>query len=539
MQQRQPEATDHPVPTHAVPAANRFVDRRGRYRRADVVAYHGSDRRRHITVRGPSEALLVVAALFIAVGAALIPLVRRVPISAENVWATTTGGVLDAVAIGFVLLAAIVLHERERFAGDAFSSRCGAALVVLGLGVLPFDLASAVSDSTVPLAFGIAGRLALAALLTTLAFTTPVASTVRMSRVALAGLATTAVGGCMLWAVSVNGGLVVRHDGPVTRPALVAFVFVWMVLALVLAGVGFRRNDVRYRLVVLLLTGMGVATSFTALDGGDSMAAFAVARGVRLVGVTALLYGVFVELRNVVFHERQESLEMRLETARTADRLIERIRHQEEVVHDARSALLAIEGGVAAVGRGSDRAPAIVSAVQAEIDRLRHTLEGDRNTSCRPFEVGDALQPMVLCYQVADYPVTLRVEGEVWAHGRMADTAEVVQNLVDNAIRHAESDDILVWVGAGDDTVSVRVADRGPGIPAAHRSRILERGGSTAGSVGGGLGLYTARRLIEAQSGTLEITDRDGGGTVFVVTLRRAAAPAPETPARDADELAV
>jgi len=503
-------------------------DRRGRRHRRDDPAYHGPDRRELVAVRGPSPTYLVIAGLIVAAGAALIPLAEHLSISGTNVWASTTGDVFDAVAIGFALLAALVLRERERFAGDAFSSRCGAALVVLGLGVLPFDLASAVTDSTTPLAFGVAGRLTLAALLTTLVLTTPVASTVRLTRVALAGLATTAIAGGLFLLASLESNFVERQAEPITRPSLALFVGVWIVLALVLTGVSFRTGDMRYRLVVLLLTSMVVATSLTALDGGDHDIGFAVARGVRLVGVTTLLYGLFYELRNVVLHERQNALEMRFETARTADRLIERIRHQEEVVHDARNALLAIEGGVAAVGRQSSGSPAIVAAVQAEIDRLRTSLDGERNTRCRPFELVAALQPMVLCYEVADYPVSLLFDGEVWAHGRAADTAEVVQNLIDNAIRHAGAGDIVVWVRSSDDVTSIRVADRGPGIPEAQRARVMERGGSAGASAGGGLGLYTANLLVKAQGGTLTVGDRDGGGAVFTVSLRRARPPEPE-----------
>jgi signal transduction histidine kinase len=64
------------------------------------------------------------------------------------------------------------------------------------------------------------------------------------------------------------------------------------------------------------------------------------------------------------------------------------------------------------------------------------------------------------------------------------------------------------------------VADRGPGVPEIERERIFEpyvRG--IAAGPGAGLGLFIARRLMEAQGGTLSYRPRDGGGSVFSFRL--------------------
>jgi signal transduction histidine kinase len=61
------------------------------------------------------------------------------------------------------------------------------------------------------------------------------------------------------------------------------------------------------------------------------------------------------------------------------------------------------------------------------------------------------------------------------------------------------------------------VADRGPGIPAAERSRIFEPFFSTKSSTG--LGLSICHSIVRQHAGALEALPRDGGGSVFRMTL--------------------
>lgn len=90
-----------------------------------------------------------------------------------------------------------------------------------------------------------------------------------------------------------------------------------------------------------------------------------------------------------------------------------------------------------------------------------------------------------------------------------------IRNLVENGVKHAGA--VLVSVAREGERVTVSVADRGPGIPEAEltavqepfvrleRSRSRETGGS-------GLGLALARAAAEVHGGTLELTNRIGGG---------------------------
>jgi two-component system sensor histidine kinase RegB len=93
-------------------------------------------------------------------------------------------------------------------------------------------------------------------------------------------------------------------------------------------------------------------------------------------------------------------------------------------------------------------------------------------------------------------------------------------SLLDNAADASASVDLsLRW-----DTQSVQldVADRGAGIPREIAPRLGQP--YVTGKPGGlGLGVYLARAVIERLGGTLDITPRQGGGTLAQVVLPLAA----------------
>lgn len=103
----------------------------------------------------------------------------------------------------------------------------------------------------------------------------------------------------------------------------------------------------------------------------------------------------------------------------------------------------------------------------------------------------------------------------------------LVRNLLDNAHRHADGD-IDVELRAAGANVELDVRDRGPGVPESERERVFEpfyrvSGRSeTAGGVG--LGLSLVRQIARQHGGSVECLPREGGGSIFRVTLPRAVA---------------
>ena len=114
------------------------------------------------------------------------------------------------------------------------------------------------------------------------------------------------------------------------------------------------------------------------------------------------------------------------------------------------------------------------------------------------------------------------------APARRVAIKRAVTNLVANALRHGR--DPWVEVESVPDAVLVRVGDHGPGIPPQDLPRVTVpffRGdrARTAGG-GSGLGLSTARAIIEAHGGILEIESAPGRGTLATLRIPRAQHPA-------------
>ena len=112
-------------------------------------------------------------------------------------------------------------------------------------------------------------------------------------------------------------------------------------------------------------------------------------------------------------------------------------------------------------------------------------------------------------------------------------TERVIVNLLSNALRYSPlASPPLLTARSRGDRVELRVADQGPGIPAADRKRVFLpfcRLGNPDSRTGVGLGLVVSRGLAEAMGGTVEPEETPGGGLTMVVSLPAAPAlPATE-----------
>lgn len=152
-----------------------------------------------------------------------------------------------------------------------------------------------------------------------------------------------------------------------------------------------------------------------------------------------------------------------------------------------------------------------------------------------PVELGEIARAVAAEFELhaADKGTKLDVDspGPCWAIGDPAACARVVRILIENALRYAPAGEpILVSTSQRLDTVKVRVADRGPGVPPEERERIFERfhrGKATSEVSGFGLGLAIGRELTERMNGTLALEDSDFGAQ-FALTLP-AAGPASQS----------
>jgi signal transduction histidine kinase len=233
------------------------------------------------------------------------------------------------------------------------------------------------------------------------------------------------------------------------------------------------------------------------------------------------------------------------------------------VAHDVRTPLTTIlinsellENALAADERNGRRA----GSLHAEALRLKHLVEDYLDVvrvehATNSSEVRRELQDLgALARQtvagmeeggsrvdlVAAEPVVTRLDP-----GRVA---QLIQNLVGNALKYSEADQrIELYVGQQDGQALLRVTDRGIGIPEADLQFLFERfhrGSNTDDRRyrGLGLGLYICRQIAEEHGGSISVDSHVGEGTTFTVRLgavEPAATPADQpgaAPSLDAAE---
>lgn len=101
----------------------------------------------------------------------------------------------------------------------------------------------------------------------------------------------------------------------------------------------------------------------------------------------------------------------------------------------------------------------------------------------------------------------------------------VIVNLISNAIKYSkESPHILIETKNTENSILVRVTDKGIGIPLKYQKYIFDKyyrvpTGDLHNAKGFGIGLAYVKRVIEAQGGTVAVESVVNEGTTFVVEL--------------------
>ncbi|MBK7292271.1 MAG: sensor histidine kinase KdpD [Holophagaceae bacterium] len=210
------------------------------------------------------------------------------------------------------------------------------------------------------------------------------------------------------------------------------------------------------------------------------------------------------------------------------------------VSHDLRTPLGVITGAVSTALETPDLPePArreLLQSAQDEAQRLHRLVSNllditrlesgalDLHTEWMPLEevVGAALNRRELASEAHRVRVALPEDLPLVAMDGVL-MEQLLLNLLDNALKYSPPEspvDIKAW--AAGKSLTLSIADQGPGIPAGEEERIFEklaRGQAASNRPGAGLGLAICKGIVTAHLGRIQAVNHPQGGAQFLVTL--------------------
>ena len=161
------------------------------------------------------------------------------------------------------------------------------------------------------------------------------------------------------------------------------------------------------------------------------------------------------------------------------------------------------------------------SMVRATLEFMR---AGETNEKLQPIDVTALLESIAA--DARDTGGTVAIEGAASRPyvGRPQALKRCIRNLVDNALKYGGSASLRVEDTPGE--LTIRIRDRGPGIPDAELERVFEpfyrveasRSRDTGGT---GLGLGIARQIARLHGGALRLRNIESGGLEAALSLPR------------------
>jgi signal transduction histidine kinase len=234
--------------------------------------------------------------------------------------------------------------------------------------------------------------------------------------------------------------------------------------------------------------------------------------------------------RNDELGEAAEMFDVMVERLDTVEK--ERSLMLSSISHDLRTPLAALRAAVEAIRDGVAPDPDMylvgmerqVRALSSLVDDLQlhsrivsGTFELNRTRLDLTELADEAMETLRPLAEQRHVKLLLEADHRVILDADGSQLARVVRNLLDNAIRHAPADSVvLVQIGQSDGSATLRVIDEGTGFPPAFRDRAFEpftradeardlRTGTA------GLGLSIARGIVSAHHGTVGLVDGPGG----------------------------
>lgn len=171
--------------------------------------------------------------------------------------------------------------------------------------------------------------------------------------------------------------------------------------------------------------------------------------------------------------------------------------------------------------------PRLLEAIDRAVALCTQTLDFSRE-GAPPFSPSDiALRPLIEEIPQAlglgdELAVALDVPAKLRVRADRDQLYRVLLNLARNAVE-AGARQLKISASREPGTVSIDIADNGPGLPPRAQENLFRPFFGSARPGGSGLGLAIARELMRGQGGEIALAETTGAGTVFRLTLPAAA----------------
>jgi signal transduction histidine kinase len=339
----------------------------------------------------------------------------------------------------------------------------------------------------------------------------------------LAGASLIALGGLNLLAV--HGALpnsLASENGQMAAQSLTAAV--WLGLG-VTAGKRLWTGRAFPSWMVAVLGLLGLASLISATCPNDGSWALVTALLMLMALALALSAGI-VQVQELLSRQDHSQLSMYLDLNGVRQQMRSDSEALEERLHDLRNAVSAVRTADSTLRRyaGSldeSSQTALAEALTSELSRLQVLIEPGRSMVTSDFDLAATLGPLVDIERGHGTDVALATDG-VRAHGNAEELAQVVQNLLVNARLYAPKCSVSIMAQSFTGRVELWVSDSGQGIAEDERLSVFaraSRGSSSAGTVGDGLGLFVAARLMADMGGSIRLASGHERGACFVLEL--------------------
>lgn len=194
-----------------------------------------------------------------------------------------------------------------------------------------------------------------------------------------------------------------------------------------------------------------------------------------------------------------------------------------EIAHELAAPLTLVSGHLESLAASHPDDPRLEAARGAAKELLytsKDLLTLSRGELERPLDL-QVLEFSAVVRRIArEYPgVALGAPQPAEVAGSPERLAQLVRNLVRNAVQAAGADGVTLAVTARADEVVLSVADRGPGVPESELPHLFERFYTRRKQGGVGVGLSVAQQIAVQHGGRIAVASKVGEGTTFTVTL--------------------